>query len=392
MLSGLLTPLASGQTLRLWEQEKEDIQAVLDKLIVDFEKANPKIKIKRSHYKNEDLRTQFQTSAMGGGGGDLVLAPNDFGGPFAIMGIIKPVQKLVDLSKFGETVKSAVADTKGNFWAVPVSRGNHLMLFVNKAIVKKAPETIEELVAIAKKTSNAKENKFGFAYNLTEPFWFVAFMGAYGTRPLVNAQPQLDNEGMIKALSLVKDFKFKDKIVPPDCGYACAETLFLEGKVAMIINGDWAVSKYQESMKDNLIIAPLPKSAATGQYMEPMISGKYLFVNNKLKGKKLAAAKKFIEFMTSEEIQRRLIRETGRLPALKSLIESKEITGDPVLKAINDAMAHGQPMPMDVELRVIWDAIRPQLQAVMADRAEPKAAAKIMQKDAVTKIKEMREM
>jgi maltose-binding protein MalE len=87
-----------------------------------------------------------------------------------------------------------------------------------------------------------------------------------------------------------------------------------------------------------------------------------------------------------------LIKETGRLPALKALVNSEVITKDPVLNATNKAMAHGQPMPMDVEMRVVWDAIRPQLQAVMAGRVEPKKAAQIMQKDAETKIKEMKEM
>jgi maltose-binding protein MalE len=67
------------------------------------------------------------------------------------------------------------------------------------------------------------------------------------------------------------------------------------------------------------------------------------------------------------------------------------INKDHLLKASSEAMKHGQPMPMDVELRVIWDAIRPQLQNVMAGRADPKSAANLMQKDAIIKIKEMQE-
>ena len=48
-------------------------------------------------------------------------------------------------------------------------------------------------------------------------------------------------------------------------------------------------------------------------------------------------------------------------------------------------------MPLDVELRVVWDAIRPQLQDVMAGKTEAKIAAATMQKDAETKIKEMKQ-
>lgn len=391
LIAAAFATSASAVELTFWEHEYEDVQKGLDNVIASFEKANPGVKIKRAHYKTEDLRTQFQTAAMGGGGGDLVFAPNDFGGPFAIMNVIQPVTDWAKLDRFGAPVGQAVTDPKGVVWGLPVSRGNHLMLFVNKKLVPKTPETIEDLVKFAKERSNPAKKEFGFAYNLTEPFFFVPFMGAYGEAPLVKAEPKLSGDGMASALALVKDLKFKDQVVPPDCDYACAETLFVDGKVGMIINGDWAVSKYKDALKDNLVIAPLPKSAATGKYMAPMISGKYLFLNAKLKGEKLDAAKKFGEYLVSKPVQEQLVKETGRLPAIKELDGSAVITGDPVLKATDAAMAHGQPMPMDVEMRVVWDAIRPQLQAVMAGRTEPKLAAATMQKDAETKIKEMKQ-
>src|SRR5207237_784833 len=83
------TAAAANVELTFWEHEYEEVQKALDHVIADFEKANPTIKIKRSHYKTEDLRTQFQTAAMGGGGADVVLAPNDFAGPFSVMNIIQ---------------------------------------------------------------------------------------------------------------------------------------------------------------------------------------------------------------------------------------------------------------------------------------------------------------
>ncbi len=386
----LVAGQASAVELTFWEHEFDDVQKALDHVLQDFEKANPGVKVKRSHYKTEDLHTQYQTAAMGGGGGDLVLAPNDFGGPFSVMNIIQPVGAWGKMDRFDDSVVKAVTDPKGTVWGLPVSRGNHLMLFVNKKLVPKAPETIEELIKIAREQSDPKKERYGFAYNLNEPFWFVTFLGAYGESPLVKAAPTLNGKGMVDALALVHDMKFKDKIVPPDCDYTCAETLFVDGKVGMTINGDWSVQKYRDALKDNLIIAPLPKLAATGKFMAPMISGKYLFINSKTKGEKLDLAKKLAEYFVSKPVQEQLIKETGRLPSLKELANSPLISADPVLKATNLAMANGQPMPMDVEMRVVWDAMRPQLQAVMANRAEPLAAAGVMQKDAETKIKEMR--
>lgn len=390
LLVGLSSGSAGAVELTFWEHEFEEVQKSLDGVIADFEKANPSVKIKRSHYKTEDLRTQYQTAAMGGGGADVVLAPNDFAGPFSIMEIIQPIHSWGKLDRFGKSVVDAVSDKDGKVWGLPISRGNHLMLLINKKLVAKTPATFEELLATAKANTKAEKGQFGFAYNLNEPFWFVTFLGAYGQSPMVKAQPNLDGKGMIDALTLVRDLKFKDKVVPPDCDYNCAETLFVEGKVGMIINGDWSIQKYRDALGKDFEIAPLPKLGATGKYMSPMISGKYLFFNAKLKSDKLEAAKKFAEYLVSKPVQEKMTKETQRLPAIKELDGSAVISSDPILKATDAAMAHGQPMPMEVEMRAIWDAMRPQLQAVMANRAEPKVAAGIMQKDAVSKIKEMK--
>jgi arabinogalactan oligomer/maltooligosaccharide transport system substrate-binding protein len=384
-------PSYAKSKLNLWEHEKDEDQKVLDEIIDAFSKANPDIEIKRSHYKTEDLRTQFQTAAMGGGGAELIIAPNDFAGPFSVMQIIKPVNGFFKPEKFYESVVAGVTDGQSNIWGLPLSNGNHLMLFVNKSLVKTSPTTIEELIEQAKKISNPEKKQFGFTYNLNEPFWFVSFMGAFGEKPLVGQQPKLDSAGMVEALELVKKFKFESRIVPPDCDYTCAETLFVEGKAGMTINGDWAVGKYRDALKDNLEIVPLPKLGKTGQFMSPMVSGKYLFLNASLKGNQLKNARKFGDFLMSPEIQEMWVKKSGRLPALKQVATSPAVTGDRYISAALKATENGQPMPMAIEMRAVWDAIRPSLQKVMAGRMEPKAAAAAMQKEAEAKIKEMKQ-
>jgi arabinogalactan oligomer / maltooligosaccharide transport system substrate-binding protein len=380
-----------GQTLNLWEHELTNIQEVLDLVIKDFESAHPGIKIKRSHYKTEDLRTQFQTAAMGGGGADLVLAPNDFGGPFSIMEIIQPVGAWIDSAKFPKAALSAVTDKKGKIWGVPVSVGNHLMLLGNRHLLEKLPETMEELVAVSIKLKKDKKLNYAFAYNLNEPFWFITFLSAFDGVALKDGNPHLGTKAMEQALSWVYDLKFKHKIVPENCDYACAETLFLEGKVAMIINGDWSVDKYNKHFAKDLLIGPLPKLGNSGKSMSPLVSGKYLFVNASLKGKELKAAKAFSDYLITENVQQFLVNETQRLPALLSVAGSSVVKNQPLLAKSQAAMARGVPMPMDVEMRAVWDAIRPGLQGVMAGHKKPRLAAQTMQNDALTKIKEMRE-
>lgn len=382
-----LSTQSAAVTLTIWEQEKDEMQQILDKLIAQFQKENNGIQVKRSHFRTEDLRTQYQTAAIGGGGADLVLAPSDFGGPLSTMRIIKPVDDLVKGKDFEPEVLETVKDHNGVTWGYPVFRGNHLLLYYNRSLVKKAPATLDELVKTAKGLTKGKT--YGFAYNLNEPFWLVPFLGAYGDRPLVEGKPNIGGPGMVQALTFVKNLKFKDKVVPGDCDYACADTLFVENKVGMIINGDWAIMRYKDALKDNLGMAPLPKNAASGEPMQSMMSGNFLFFNSRIKSAKYEAAQKFAEFLTSMKTQEFFAKEAVRLPVTISGSKSRVIVENPVLKASQEAMAHAQPMPMDVQLRAVWDAMRPQLQGVMAGRTEPKVAAVAMQEDAERRIKQM---
>ena len=122
-----------------------------------------------------------------------------------------------------------------------------------------------------------------------------------------------------------------------------------------------------------------------------MTSGKFLFFNANLKGPKLEAAKKFAAYVSSAAVQERFISESQRLPALTSAAQGEALKQKPLLQDSLRALERGQPMPMEVEMRAVWDAIRPQLQRVMASRTEPKAAAQAMQRLAETRIREMKE-
>lgn len=386
-----MQPARGPLLLTFWEHENDSVQKALDNVIADFESEYPGIKIRRSHFKTEDLRTQYQTAALGRGGGDIVLAPNDFGGPFSLMGIIQPVSAWGRLERFDDGLVASVKDAQGNAWGLPVSRGNHLMFYVNSRIYPKAPETIEELVHMAKKVTDPSQNRYGFAYFLNEPYWLTSFVGAFGTYPLSGDKPTIDTPGMVDALTLVRKFKFDDKIVPSDCDYTCADTLFIEGKVGAVINGDWELQRYSKALGADLKVLPLPRLEATGRYLTPPTSGKFLFFNENLHKERLEAAKIFAEYMVRPKVQEKLVATTGRLPSLKELAASPVVLQDPLLKASAAALAHGIPTPMNVEMRVVWDAMRPQLQGVMAGRVEPAAAVTLMQKDAVTKIKDLRE-
>lgn len=376
------TPTPQTVTIAFWEQEGEEVDVFMDQLIAEFKAANPNIDVQRTHYENEALRDQFQTAALAESAPEVVRVPNDFAGPFSALQIVAPVNELFDQKFLDQFFPGALqpAIVKGTLWGVPDNYGNHLMLLYNKSLIATPPATFEELIQTAKGLT--KGDIQGFAYNLNEPYWGAGFYGAFGGWPLDDQdKPQFNNQAFIDYLKFVKSLKDQG-VVPQECDYACADTLFKEGKAAMIINGDWSLGGYAEALGDKLGTAPVP--TINGKPYTEMTSGKYFMVYKGVVNDpaKKEAVIKFITFMTSPDVQKRWLTQFKRLPSNKTVAQDPIITSDPVLAGSMAALSNGRGMPAAAEMRCAWDAWRPNLEGVMAGTLKPEDAAKAAQQTA----------
>ncbi len=344
----------------------------------------------------EDLRNRYTTFATGGQAAEILYGPNDFAGVFATAGLIDPIDDYVDQGRFTKPALDAV-QLGGKHMAVPLSYGNHLMLFYNKSMISEAPKTTEELVAVAKEHSEPEKNVYGLAFFQNEPFWFAPIMGGFGAWPLKKSpsgdvQIDLNSEGVVKALQFLKGLKFDEKVIPDECDYDCAKGLFIEEKSPLTISGDWTVAEYGEALgKDKLGIAPLPQVSATGQHMSPMLSGRYMFLLAGMPENKKQAVAKFVKFMTSERVQIEVGELMNRIPATTAALESEAIRSLADLQPVIAAAEHGRAMPAEAEMRAAWDAMRPALQKVMSGDLEPENAARLMQQSALEKLAALKE-
>ena len=383
--------------ITMWEQEdaaKRD--AALYPLVNEFMAANPNITVDVTNYGNEELRTQFQTAALAGSAPEVIRCPNDFAGPFSTMGILLPIKDMFDQTYLDTLLPGAVAGgvVAGKLWGIPDSSGNHLMLIYNKKLVPTPPADSDELIKVAQGLTDAKAGTWGLAFNTQEPFWLAPFLGGFGGWVLDDAtdMPTLNTPAMVDALQFMQDLTFKDKIVPKGCDYDSMDTLFKEGKAAMIINGDWSLSGYADpKLALDFGTAPIPKIVKTGKWPSPMTSGKYYMISKDVKPgtPKFDAVKKFVEFMTGEHAQQVWLEKSKVLPSNVNVAKSPLIQSDPILKGSAEQLSYGRGMPAAPHLRCFWDSARPGQQGVLADvKNTPAAAAKKMQEDADRCIKE----
>jgi len=378
---------AGPVTLTLWTQEGQSENAFqfVEKLANEYAASNDMVEaIEVLNKDTEALREDFQTASLAGTSPDLVWTVNDHAGPFVTAGLIKPVDGLLDMSKYVESVTM-----EGKTWAVPISSGNHLMLLYNKSMVSDVPQTTDELIETAQKLTTG--DVYGLAYNLGEAFWLAPWLGGFGGSVFAEdgVTPNLDSPEMIATLEFMRSLTHDYKVTPMESDYATADTLFKEGKAAMIVNGDWSLGGYKETLGDNLGTAPLPKVSATGLWPAPYTSGKYFMIPEDLAPEKEDAVIGFIEYVTSKEKQYEQLETLNRLPALKSAMDHESITNDPVLSGSIAQLEKGTPMPSVLEMRAIWDAINPEQSAVMAGTEMPAEAAENMQNAAITGIENL---
>lgn len=373
----------------IWEMDDALVAPYMDSVLEAFKKlpGNEDLKITRTHYGAEDLRSQFQAASLAGVPPDLILSPSDTAGLYAVSGFIRPLENDFDFSKFNDASVASVS-LDGHTWGVPVTNGNHLMLLYNKKFVPNAPKNTDELLNYCATTAKELNLKYCLALDSGEPFWLVPWIASFGGWPIDGHTPTIDTQATRDALNFYRELKYDKKYIPQECDYNCMDSLFKEEKIAFIINGDWALSSYQQHFGDNFGIAILPQNSKTGFWPAPMVSGKYFMISTGLGEEKTELLKRLVSFYVNEENQIRQFKEIARLPALKTAGEAEEILSDNHAIMSLKQIEKGKPTPMATEIRAVWDSMRNYQGEVMANRMDTDTAVRRMQEVAVKRIDE----
>ncbi len=387
-----------SRSVIIWEQMDPKEQEFFDIHVAEFQRRNPQyadFTIERVHYRTEDLQTQFQTAALAYGGPSMVYGPADKIGPYSIMGLLMPVEELLPQSEIDRFEPETLPILDDHVWGLPDHVGNHLTLVANLDLVAEiATDTDQWLTQLAQATidedGDGRPEQYGLVFNLLEPFWLVPWLGGFGGWVMDDASaPTLDSTAMVGALEFLNDLK-KSRVVPLECDYPLADTIFKEGRAAYIINGPWSWEGYREA-GINVGLAPMPKVSATGIWPAPMTSAKCYSVNRYLDPETHEVTAALLSYLTGTEVQIALAKGLSVMPGDKEASRNPDILNDPALLASQAQIEKGRLMPIVPEMRAIWDAMRPAYQSVMNGELEPEDAARQMQDRAATMIERMRE-
>jgi len=387
-----------SRSVVVWEQMDPQEQEFFDRHVAIFRERHPEFAdfdIERVHFRVEDLQTQFQTAALAFGGPNLVYGPADKIGPYSIMGLLMPVEDLLPRSEIDRFEPSVLPVLDGHVWGLPDYVGNHLTLVANRALVDTIPADTDAWVAQLRELTvdrdgDGRPERYGLVFNMLEPFWLVPWLGGFGGWVMDDAAvPTLDTPAMVEALDFLAGLK-RDRVVPLECDYPLADTIFKEGRAAYIINGPWSWEGYRSGGID-IELACLPRVSRTGLWPSPTISAKCYSINAYLDPRTRECTAALLSWLTGTEVQIDLARGLSVLPGDIVAARDSSIRDDPLQVASRAQIARGRLMPIVPEMRAIWDAMRPFYQTVLNGEMSSADAARGMQERAVTSIERMRE-
>lgn len=126
-------------------------------------------------------------------------------------------------------------------------------------------------------------------------------------------------EELAKTSEVVNSFNYRDTLAS-----------FNSKETAMYINGVWASSMIHTTL--NVAYAPLP--TRDGKGVVAISSGLGYILGNTKDEKKVEASVDFLKYMLSEDVAKRILEETGQIPANPNVEITKEIAGERLYQAI----------------------------------------------------------
>ena len=260
---------------------------------------------------------------------------------------------------------------RDTIFGIPLNYKSITMIY-NKAIVDDPPETVSELIELAKKHTNIASGNFGLAYEYSNFFFHAALMNAFGGRVFApGPEPVIDSPENVAAIKEMLRWYKTEGVLPDDPSAALISSLFNSGKAPIVFSGPWFLGEIEADVDYGL--APLPRvEAAGGAPMRPWLTIEGVYISPQ--SEKLDEAFEFARYLVSEEAAVVLALEGGQMPTNKAVYERAEIATNETISAFREQLKTAVPMPNYAEMTLMWSPVTTAMNKIVKGSASPEAA------------------
>ncbi len=318
-----------------------------------------------------EIKQRMLLAAPQGEAADLVVPiPHDQIGEMAVGGVLADMSQFATQAYLEDLSEQARLGFTfgGRLFGLPMYVEGPALV-VNRALVAEVPTTLEAMLELAGELTT--EDTFGFLYDIGNFYFSYLFIrgeGGYvfGRDADGNLNPSdigLANDGAVRGTELIKALRFEHGLIPEGVDYGVADGLFIDGALAMIYNGPWAIANYRDAGLD-IEVMPLPPTADGKQYSGFM--GVQGILMNQFSPRKVDAAN-FAKWVTRPDAQVRLAQLGGKIPASQGA--AAQVADDPIVAGFAAALADAEPMPNIPEMGNVWGPMGDALTVILGNPA-----------------------
>jgi multiple sugar transport system substrate-binding protein len=335
----------STKTIKFWAMGTE--AEYISKLIPEFEKENPTIKVKVQQIPWTAAQEKLVTAFASDNTPDACQLGNTWVPQFAALNAIVPLDSFLDSSKqikeekyFSGIWQTNVMDNKvyGIPWYIDTR-----IIFYRKDVFERAgyknpPKNWDELYDLSKKIKALFPSQDKYAIYLPTNEWapFIIFGMEAGSTILKDNNTLGDFSGKAFKEAFEYLIKYpKNKLAPIGISQVTnVYQAFAQEYFSMYISGPWNIPEFKKWMTgplaDKWMTAPMP-GYKTDYPGVSLAGGSSLVIFKNSKHKK--EVWKFFEYLSRENIQIDFYKLLNNLPSVKQAWEDSLFRNDPYMKA-----------------------------------------------------------
>jgi arabinogalactan oligomer/maltooligosaccharide transport system substrate-binding protein len=244
----------------------------------------------------------------------------------------------------------------GTLYGIPISN-KVVALYYNKSVVDAPPEDFDALLAAA--------SEHGLALTLD---WFHNYMWvpAFGAQLFDDdLKAVLDTTGADEAFDFLKTVCESDGVTC-DGNDGDMDILYRSGEAAFRVQGPWMSGDAVKDLgAENVGVARVPTIPGAGD-PRPWNQSEVIQINVNASEAEVAAAMRFIEYLTSADIQKMYMDKANWIPSNANV----DISGNPIVGGFAGQVPFSDPFPVVAELGATWapmgDAVTKIIEGVLS--------------------------
>ncbi|MCW5719663.1 MAG: extracellular solute-binding protein [Devosia sp.] len=334
--------LSSAQAVEIeyWQYVFDSRVQAMDKLIANFQAANPDITVKHTTFPYADYQTRVVAAKVAGQGPDVVQLFYGWTDQFVNGGLIKPLDPAVfphdEIESEFFPIVSAMKRGE-DYYGLPTAVRS-LALFYNKALLDEAgvqpPSTLDELLAVAEATTKrdggGNITTAGITMDMAgqdHHWWRETLIRQFGGAPYdAEGNVAYDDAAGAAALKFYTDLQTEHKVGLigfMDEGQAA----FRAGMAAMTIDGTFRLGAFANNPFEwGVVELPANAEGLKSNYSSYFANA----IGATAEGEELEAAQKFLAYISSPEAMEIWLATVGELPARRDVALTEANLADPI--------------------------------------------------------------